>query len=58
MILKNFSENESNFKDLFADLYVELNSSCFMYEDPIGAKYRLKDGISFKRSCKMIDKFN
>ena len=55
-VLRNFSEVDNNFKDLFADIHPLLKGFLFVEDSPLSQKYRIREGISFKKATTIIDK--
>lgn len=57
-VIKSFGEVENNFREVFVDLHLKLKDFLFLNDNDIGNKYKLKEGITYRKACKNIDRIN
>lgn len=55
-VLKSFSEVDNNFREVFADLHVRLKDFLFLNDPELGLKYRLKEGVSYRKTVRTMEK--
>jgi hypothetical protein len=57
-VIKNFGDVENNFKDVFMDLHSKLKDFLFMSDSEISFKYKLKEGVTYRKTCKIMERIN
>mgnify|MGYP000922370030 FL=1 len=49
---------DNNFKSLFGDLQVRLKDYLFLNDAEISQKYKIREGCTYKKAIKLLDKFH
>lgn len=55
-VIKSFGEVENNFREVFVDLHLKLKDFLFLNDNDMSNKYKLKEGITYRKACKNIDR--
>ena len=56
-VIKSFGEVDNNFKHTFSDLHIKFKDYLFLNEVELCTQYKIKDGCSYKKAIKMVDKY-
>ena len=57
-VIKSFGEVDNNFKGLFVNLHQRIKDYLFISEAELCKKYRIREGNTYKKSIKIVDRLN
>ena len=57
-LIRNFGEVDSNFREVFAGMQGRLKDFLFISEADICLAYKLKEGTTYKRAIRTVDRLN
>ena len=56
-IIKNFADVDNNFRQIFSELHGRFKDYLFLNEMDLCVQYKIKDGCSYKKAIKIVDKY-
>lgn len=57
-MVKSFGEVDSNFKEVFSELHLKLKDFLFLGDAQISFKYKLKEGVTYRKTCRTMEKMS
>lgn len=57
-VVKSFGEVDNNFKEVFGELHLRLKEYLFLGDAQISFKYKLKEGVTYRKTCRTMEKMN
>lgn len=55
-VVRSFGEVDNNFREVFVGLHNQLKPFLFLNESELASRYRLREGLSYRKACHLIDK--
>lgn len=57
-VVKSFGEVESNFREVFSELQLKLKDFLFLGDAQLSFKYKLKEGVTYRKACRTMEKMS